>query len=535
MQGIAQKVMADPGKYSLAQLQQAVENGVIPAYIGIPLIQEKVQQQKQMQMAQQSQAAPAQGPTIAQQVMQEAQGVDALPTGLPQNYAGGGIVAFADGGRTYETPYDRMNRLNREQEERDRLEREAQAQAQGIMPYGQQMSNLGSALVNAPITAFKTLVSAPGYGFNRERPAAAPVGIDKDLGPVPGTSGSTSILGGAPSAGIAASPAANLGTGLRAGAAGTGIAGVGGKPVLKLPEGPTYGQMAQDYFKQYGTEATARDAETEAKKEAARSKVKGDAFEDYKKSLEQEALESGAEKDQAKYMSLFKAGLAMMAGTSRHALENIGKGAMVGAEDYQKATADLKKADKERQKELAHIEQARRAEAIGDRDTAIREADAARDRADSRSRYVGEGIYKATGMDKAQAFELAKTQFASDSDIFRTNLAGQYQLGAARETAGARLAAALARGSAGMTPAQMATLRMNAMKQVDENQIRAQVAKQRGLKKAPAAGIDATFDKRVTAAYDQAISAIINRATGQGAPGGGGNPFAGFRLIPDED
>lgn len=36
----------------------------------------------------------------------------------------------------------------------------------GQMSYGDQMRNLGSALANAPATAIKTLVSAPGYGFN---------------------------------------------------------------------------------------------------------------------------------------------------------------------------------------------------------------------------------------------------------------------------------------------------------------------------------------------------------------------------------
>jgi hypothetical protein len=41
------------------------------------------------------------------------------------------------------------------------------------MSYGEQMKNLGNAVVNAPVTALKTVVSAPGYGFNTE-PQAAP-------------------------------------------------------------------------------------------------------------------------------------------------------------------------------------------------------------------------------------------------------------------------------------------------------------------------------------------------------------------------
>jgi hypothetical protein len=95
---IAQKILAAPGKYSIQQLTQAVQNGTLPAYIGVPIIQDKVQQQKQSQMMQQGQQAQPNMPPIAQQVMSEAQGLQALPTNLPQNYAGGGIVAFEEGG-----------------------------------------------------------------------------------------------------------------------------------------------------------------------------------------------------------------------------------------------------------------------------------------------------------------------------------------------------------------------------------------------------------------------------------------------------
>ena len=136
MQGIAQKILENPGRYSVQELQQGVQHGIIPAYIAVPLIQEKVQQQKQMMLAQTMQQPQVQGqPPIAAQVMGEAQGLESMPTNLPQNYAGGGIVAFADNPdqpvregmpSTYETPYDRMNRQNREREEadlQDRMER----------------------------------------------------------------------------------------------------------------------------------------------------------------------------------------------------------------------------------------------------------------------------------------------------------------------------------------------------------------------------------------------------------------------------
>lgn len=551
MQGIAQKILANPGKYSIQQLQQGVESGIIPAYIAVPLIQEKVQQQKQMQMAQSMQQAPAQNqPTIAQQVMQEAQGVAALPTSLPTEYAGGGIVAFEEGGPVeryqnkgyvYETPYDRTNRLNRERalslqgiapdDPQALADREAMLDTlRKMKAAGMDIATLpGRAVAGAAETAITRPLRALGlpvpylpesfYGGDRgsmtpyfdklranEPQATAPADTSPATAPV--------VAPPAPPAGE--KPGA--GTGIAGLGAGLGVAG---RPVLKAPTGSSYEQMAKDFFGQYGQKAEARDAATDEKIAAEREKVKGQAFDDYKKSLEKEALSAGADRDQAKYMSMFKAGLAMMAGTSRNALENIGKGAMVGAEDYQAAVKDLKKAERERAKELANIEQARRAEALGDRDTAIRRLDAARDRADARERYTGEGIYKATGMDRAQAFDLAKTQFSSDSDIFRTQLAGNYQVAAAGVRANQR---------EGITQYQLARLRADAEKQVDPAAIRAQVAQQLKLSKPPKPGADQTFEQRFQQAYAAAIDDRVNRNLGYGFGGAGAGGGQGFQL-----
>jgi hypothetical protein len=91
--------MADADKLSVSQLNVAVKNGTIPAYIGVPLIQEKM---KAKQAAQATVAQSQAQPPIAQQVMEQADlstGLEKLQSNLPsQGYAGGGIVAFADGG-----------------------------------------------------------------------------------------------------------------------------------------------------------------------------------------------------------------------------------------------------------------------------------------------------------------------------------------------------------------------------------------------------------------------------------------------------
>jgi hypothetical protein len=91
--------MADAEKLSIPQLNQAVKNGTIPAYVGVPLIQEKMRaDQAAKAMVAQTQAQPP----LARQVMEQADmmsGLEKLQSNLPEEgFAGGGIVAFADGG-----------------------------------------------------------------------------------------------------------------------------------------------------------------------------------------------------------------------------------------------------------------------------------------------------------------------------------------------------------------------------------------------------------------------------------------------------
>ena len=91
--------MADAEKLSIPQLNQAVKNGTIPAYVGVPLIQEKMKaEQAAKAMVAQTQAQPP----LARQVMEQADmmsGLEKLQSNLPEEgYASGGIIAFAEGG-----------------------------------------------------------------------------------------------------------------------------------------------------------------------------------------------------------------------------------------------------------------------------------------------------------------------------------------------------------------------------------------------------------------------------------------------------
>jgi len=88
------------------QLIAGVQNGSIEPYVGIPLIQDLTQKlgeaKAKMTQAMMGEQPPSNVP-VAQQVMAQAtQGLENLPSNLPQEYAGGGIIAFTPGGLTAE-------------------------------------------------------------------------------------------------------------------------------------------------------------------------------------------------------------------------------------------------------------------------------------------------------------------------------------------------------------------------------------------------------------------------------------------------
>ena len=98
--GIAEtEALAD--KLSIPQLQQSIKNNRVPEYIGIPMLEDKVEFAERAKMAQGIAPDMGEEPPIADQVMARAdalqgqgQGIDAVPVGA----AGGGMVAFDKGG-----------------------------------------------------------------------------------------------------------------------------------------------------------------------------------------------------------------------------------------------------------------------------------------------------------------------------------------------------------------------------------------------------------------------------------------------------
>jgi soluble lytic murein transglycosylase-like protein len=121
-------------KLSIEQLQQSIQDGVLPSYIGVPLLKSKVEDAKLLQAAKAAQSM-GQQPSVTQQIMSQAQqvgqpepqmqqadqGVPSLQSNLPASMAGGGIVAFAEGGMYDEEDSDEDRQDAARQAEMDEM------------------------------------------------------------------------------------------------------------------------------------------------------------------------------------------------------------------------------------------------------------------------------------------------------------------------------------------------------------------------------------------------------------------------------
>jgi hypothetical protein len=239
IEGIRQRIVAQ------------VQSGTLKPYIGIPLVEDLTRRltAAQQNMTQAALGAPPtqEGPPIAEQIMAQAQqpGIENLSSNLPQSYAPGGLVAFADGGEVER--YQSRGLVGETPEERRRREflatpegRAAQIRADraslmapfaGTADFAVAPFNLASAGVQrvanaAGIPRFGralgiygpdvTSLETPRVGPFMDRvrayaagPAAAtPFTLDparmtaEELGPVPGSDESSVIGGRLTNAGI---------------------------------------------------------------------------------------------------------------------------------------------------------------------------------------------------------------------------------------------------------------------------------------------------------------------------------------------
>jgi hypothetical protein len=169
-----------------------VQSGAIKSYVGIPLIQELTKKLSEVKakMAQNIAGAgmqqPQQGqPPIAQQVMAQAaqadqsQGVETLQSNLPQSYAGGGIIAFEDGGqveRYQNTGYTGESERKRVEEAMAKLRtyglRQRQQDPQGYIAAEAAAKEAQDALSNAERSITGGPVGAMGQSMGLAMPPA---------------------------------------------------------------------------------------------------------------------------------------------------------------------------------------------------------------------------------------------------------------------------------------------------------------------------------------------------------------------------
>lgn len=333
-QGLGRIALAE--KLSIGQLQEAIENRTIPAYIGIPLLEEKVQLEQRMRMAGQRIAPPMDQPPIAEQVMAQAnavegQGIDALPVGDVVNAAGGGIVAFEDGGAVrfqnqgYVDPmfsgiYSEPSMPRNELVDLMTLQELQEYNRSGLIPprlkdaVGGRQVESGSFMFGIPAMRGPAQFAEPVP----ETPAA------------PAAPAQTPPVAAPAQAGATKPPAA------------AGIA----PPPTGQRMAPS-GEMSVEDFK---------------KRQEAFG-ISGDPDADLRKQIEDMAAGSKSEREQAKYMALLQAGLGMMGGTSPFAMQNIAAGAQKGLAQYAGDIKDIKAQERDVMKmrgELARAADARK-------------------------------------------------------------------------------------------------------------------------------------------------------------------------------
>jgi hypothetical protein len=309
--------MAMAEKLSVQQLQQAIQSGSLPAYIGIPLIEQKNKEKSQMAAAQQGQEKP---PSVASQILQQAeQGIDQLPSNLPtmqdeaMGMADGGIVAFAEGDLVdpYSSygdvdPLAQFSGLTQADVARDNQRRlEIQRRRKEEKQREDDIRQREFLIQNAPgsVGAFDQSVETRG---NPPASTPAPELEDPRLA------------------------AGNVG----------------------IPPNKETGQRAQ--VNPNAPQPTARQAAPNAQAPAAQPAQKS-ALDQYAEMLMAERGGDAKERQQAKGMALLQAGLGIAGGTSPNALANIAQGALPATQAYQSALSNIKKSDRDRIKQLMEL------------------------------------------------------------------------------------------------------------------------------------------------------------------------------------
>lgn len=333
---------------------------------------------KQLRAAQQAKMAGQQQPTVADQSvaqmaqLPETQGIGALPAPNLQGMADGGIVGYNPGYSVGGTAADDGEDSVRMAEGGIARFADTGYVQSTPLTYGEQMRSLGDFMLSIP----RRIVSDPSLAaeerekeakkskgsskLNAERDAAMSKvvnegytrpGMENDprlTGPIPKEEKKQTALEKATADNAAAAPARTP--------AGPAASAPSSSPSTLGQYTP---KTAEDLM------GTARELAKEANKDSET------AYKPYAEMLQKERAELEGRKQSNVNDALLRAGLAMMAGKSQHALQNIGEGGIQGVNAYQEA----RRLDDAAKKALMGSEiammQAQRAERSGNHKDAV--------------------------------------------------------------------------------------------------------------------------------------------------------------------
>jgi hypothetical protein len=414
--------------------------------MGVPLLEEKIQFEQRMRSAAAARMAQGQQPTIAEQVMDQAQmadqgGIDQIPIQTPE-FAGGGIVAFEDGGQV-------QRFQNQGLVDSSPAGRFISREFAGPMARGadiQEREMLKSRIISelGPRSGLAGLFMSQS---DEARQAAKDVMQRLDTMSVDEM---RSVLEGQPVGTTAPAPAAPQGieaaqtqlprTDLRA-----PVQMIGGRPVpINVKTGEELGiapDMTEKPSALEGTVSKPRgmssiigeatrmtDALGFGPKEGERVPTTEEASKQTTELLEKSGYDEGLlkrmgqdiagqrealakDRTEARNFRLLEAGLGIMAGTSPNAFENIGKGATPALRNLSDDLKEIKKAEREYRLAEQNLLFKQNESAMGKAKITQGQIDKAQERLDKR----------AENRDRAM-LDLTKTMFSAETqkEIART-------------------------------------------------------------------------------------------------------------------
>ena len=315
-QGLGRLAMAE--KLSRSQLEEAIENKSIPAYIGIPLLEEKIAMEQRMQMARAG-MAPQPQMTIEEEVLQKARqmnpqndgGIDQISIPEPE-FAGGGIIAFEGGGSV---PRFQNQGAVLPIQTRLRLREMMDEQERSIFDRTGTIPERLRSQISAQTPDLRAPVRMEGG-----RPIPVDLQTGEELGIAPRME--EPEVAPQPSAGIeqiSMGPLVQQATSL--------ADAFGGPPTDQVPTIQQASDKTSELLRASGYD------------EGVLPQIRQDI------SQQREALSK--DKEEARAFRIIEAGLGIMSGTSANAFENIGKGATPALKGLASDIKEIQKAERE--------------------------------------------------------------------------------------------------------------------------------------------------------------------------------------------